>query len=180
MENFKSVMVSTSIQKILDFIMECPGREFTEKELQKASNVSKSAVNYAMKKLIKAGAVIKEKKGMMNFYLLNHKDPAVKQYKVLKNIVCINPFIKRLKGCSSKIILFGSASRGEDIAESDIDLFIVSHAVKSDIDKLKDKFGNKRKIQIIVRTELGYTELKHSDPIFYEQVQRGIVLWEKI
>jgi hypothetical protein len=33
-------------------------------------------------------------------------------------------------------------------------------------------------IQLIVRTPLKYIEMEKTDPIFYAEIERGIVLWE--
>jgi predicted nucleotidyltransferase len=108
---------------------------------------------------------------------MNYKNPLAKQLKVLKTIVLIQPLIKRLERLSFKVIRFGSSSRGEDIADSDVDLFVVTHN-KEEIEEKVKKFKSKRNIQAIIRTELKYTEMKQTDPVFYDQVSKGIVLWE--
>jgi predicted nucleotidyltransferase len=45
------------------------------------------------------------------------------------------------------IILFGSASKGEDLKESDIDLFVLSNKEKLDLEKFEKKIN--RKINIM-------------------------------
>jgi predicted nucleotidyltransferase len=95
----------------------------------------------------------------------------------LQTIIEIEPLYKKLKDAASKIILFGSSCRGEDTPDSDTDLFIVSHS-KDRIEEEIKKFHSKRKIQAIVRTNLNFNEMKQTEPDFYEQVIKGIVLWE--
>ena len=179
MDNAKSILVTTNSQKVLEFFLDHPGRELTERETQNFVKVSKSGTNYALRELVKANFLSRDKRGKMSFYSLNYKNPVIKQLKVLKIIIYIQPIVKKLAVFSSQIILFGSSARGEDISDSDIDLFVISNSRKQEIEKAIEKIKLKRKIQLIVETELAHTELKVKDPDFYEQIQRGIVLWRK-
>jgi len=179
MRKLKKILIATNTQKVLDFFLDHLGKELTEKEIQAFVKISKSGVNYALKDLVSSGALYRIKKGRMSFYSLDYKIPSIKQLKILKVIICLEPIIKRLEKLSSQIILFGSSAHGEDISDSDIDLFIISNFQRDDLEKEIKKVKLKRKIQLIVKTELGHTELKTKDPDFYEQIQRGIVLWKK-
>lgn len=179
MKKIANILIATNSQKVLNFFLDHPGKDFVEREIKKVTKLSKSGINYALKELVSVQAVYRDNKGKINFYSLNYKHPLVKQLKVLKTITYLQPLIRKLKAVSSKIILFGSASRGEDIPESDIDLFIFSNNKKEDIEYEMNKVKLKRKAQLVVRTELGHIELKNNDPVFYEQIQRGIILWEK-
>ena len=87
------------------------------------------------------------------------------------------PLIKTLKQKSSKIILYGSASRGEDTEDSDIDIFLVTNLTQ-EFEKLALGKHYHNKIQLIVRKPLKYLEMENTDPTFYREVERGIVLWE--
>lgn len=177
MDRNQNILVSTNSQKALNFFLDQPGNEFTEKEIQKVVKISKSGINYALRSLVKAGFLSMYKRGKMHFYVLNYKNPIVKHLKVVKTIIQIQPLLKGLEKLSSKVILFGSSSRGENIADSDVDLFIITHN-KTEIEREIKKFRFKRKIQPVFRTELKYTEMRQTDPVFYEQVKQGIVLWE--
>ena len=52
------------------------------------------------------------------FYTLNHKNLIVKQLKVIGTIAQLNGLLKKLKPLVSKIILFGSSSRGRNTPDS--------------------------------------------------------------
>lgn len=179
MDEIQNVLIVTNSQKVLNFFLNCPGQELTEREVQKTAKISKSGANYALRELVKVDTLFRNKKGKMCFYSLNYKNPIIKQLKTLKAIIYIHPIIKKIKELSSKIILFGSSARGENVADSDMDLFVISNNKKEEIEKEINKLKCKQKIQLIVRTELKHTELKIKDPTFYEQVQRGIILWER-
>lgn len=173
----KDIFVVTNSQKVLDFLIEHPVRNFTEVEIKKSVKISRSGINYALRDLVDTGFLSRDKRGKIYFYSLNRRDPIVKQIKILKIIMQIDGLLKSLKKISSKIILFGSSSRGENTFDSDIDLFTVSHN-ENFIKKEIEKYRFKREIQIIVRSPLRFTEMKQSDPVFYEQVNQGIVLWD--
>lgn len=173
----KNTLFSTNSQQVLDFILKYPYRDFIEREVQRSVKISRSGINYALRELQAEGFISRNKRGKSFFYTLNHKDPVVRQLKVLQTIIEIKPLYKKLKAAASRIILFGSSCRGENTPDSDIDLFIVSHN-KEEIEEEIKKFHSKRKIQAVIRTNLKFNEMKRTEPEFYEQVTKGIVLWE--
>lgn len=173
----RDILFSTNSQKVLDFILKYLHRDFIEAEIQKAVKISRSGINYALRELEAADFISRNKRGKAYFYTLNHKNPVVRQLKVLQTIIEIDPLYKRLKGISSRIILFGSSCRGENTSDSDIDLLIISRS-KEEIGKEIQKYPSKRKIQAVVRSNLQFNEMKQKEPDFYEQVIKGIVLWE--
>ena len=173
----KNIIAATNVQKILYFPIDHPIRDFLESKIQKATKISNSGVNYALRELITTDFLFRIKRGKAFFYTLNHKNLIVKQLKVIETINQLNSILEKLKPLTSKIILFGSSSRGENTADSDIDLLIISrnkHLVLKQINKYKGK----RKTQSIIYTNLSFIEKKETDPVFYEQVNKGIVLWE--
>lgn len=173
----KDVLFFTNAQKILRFILHYPLRDFLEKEICRAVQVSKSGVNYALKHLEKEGFVFCNKRGKVCFYSLNYKNPVIRQLKVLQVVLELEPLCEILKDISSHIILFGSCCRGEDTQDSDIDLFIVGRQ-REEIESAVKRFRLPRKIQLIIRTPMKFSEMKKTEPDFYQQVMCGITLWE--
>jgi predicted nucleotidyltransferase len=179
MNKNQNILVATNTQKVLNFFLDYPEKEFVEREIREAVGISKSGTNYALRELVRAKFIFRYKKGKIHLYSLNYKNPIVKQLKVLKTLTHIQPIIKKLEKLSSKVILFGSSARGENIEDSDIDLFVVSNSKKEEIEVQINKLKLKRKVQLVVRSELGEIELKDNDPTFYEQIQKGIILWQR-
>ncbi|GAH53362.1 unnamed protein product, partial [marine sediment metagenome] len=70
-----------------------------------------------------------------------------------------------------------SQSPGENTKDSDIDLFVVTNAFQ-EIEKIIKNSSKGKIIQLIARTPLKYIEMEKTDPIFYAEIERGIVLWE--
>ena len=123
----------------------------------------------------------RDQKGKTYLYRISSISPifcVLSQFKVLNNLINLFPLLKKIIPFSEKIILFGSASRGEDLKNSDIDLFVIAHDDK-EINKLIKKYSADRKIQIIIRTPIDYIKLEQTDSIFYNEINSGIVIWEK-
>lgn len=175
----KRILVNTNVQKILWFLIQHPGKEYLEKEIQKNTKISKAGVNFALKDLWKTKLTRRQKRGKIAFYTVNYTHPVIKQLKVLKIILEVNSILEKLKPKSEKIILYGSCSRGEDTEQSDLDLFIVTNSSEDEILNMINKWRLKRKFQIVVRSLLKYVEMESNEPTFYREVNQGIVLWEK-
>lgn len=170
-------LFATNSQKILHFLLSHPSGQYMEKEITKNTGVSRAGTNFALKYLIRENLVKSVKKGRMSFYYVDLEDPLIKQLKVVSNLVLIQPLIKRLQKKSQKIILFGSFAQGTNIEESDIDLFILS-SVPQEVSALVSKSSLAEQIQLVTKKPVDFATLKKKDPIFYEEVERGIVLWE--
>ncbi|MDI6765246.1 MAG: nucleotidyltransferase domain-containing protein [Bacteroidota bacterium] len=175
MNKIKDILINTNAQRVINILLDYPREEFLEKEIQRKLRISKSGTNYALKELVGAGLLIKNNRGKQNHWSLNFHNPIVKQMKV---ILLLNALFDKLKKVSKSIILFGSSSHGGDVNDSDIDLFIISHN-REEIERLVKNHKSERKIQAIIRTDLQFIEMKHTDPVFYDQVEHGIVIWEE-
>lgn len=176
-KDLNGVFYATNPLKVLSFLVDNPAKDFQGKEIQQATRISRTGVYLALRDLVRNNLAHKSQKGKFLIYSAACDNPEVKQFKVLKNLILLNAALARLRSLSKKIILYGSASRGEDDSNSDIDLFVLSHspdAAKGAIASLRMK----RKIQAVVKTPVELPELKEKDGVFWGEVERGIVLWE--
>jgi len=173
----KEVLFKTNPQKVIEYLIQKAGKEFLSKEIQIATKMSKAGANFALNDLAKTSLVNRQQKGNAYLYTINDENPVVKQLKVLRTIIDFMPLIKKLKQKTSKIILYGSSSRGEDTEDSDIDLFIVTNLTE-EVEKIMQRKKYSKKIQPIIRKPLQYIEMEKTDPIFYQEIERGVVLWE--
>ena len=90
----------------------------------------------------------------------------------------MKPIVDKLKRISSKIVLFGSCATGEDIIDSDIDLFILTR----DVSKIKNIFNNirfDRKIQPVIVNSDDLIRLKEQDKAFFNEMKKGVILWDE-
>ena len=175
----KNVFIETNAQKVLYFMAEHTHYEFTASQIRSGAKLSKSGVHYALQTLIAAGLISKQRKANFFLYSINNKDYLVKQFKVLKTLSALRKIIAALSPLCEEIILFGSASTGENTQESDIDLFAVSNTPAQELFNLLTNKKGGRRVQLIVKTTVSLIDMKAKDPEFYEQVHRGIVLWRK-
>lgn len=173
----QNVIVTTNSQKALNFLIQSPGRQFTANEIQKGIKISKAGINVALRKLVKEKLVFREKRAKIFLYSVDHSNPVIKQLKVLQTIMVLQPLVIKIKGCSEKVVLFGSCARGENLPDSDIDLCVLTNA-KEEAKTILEKFSSKKKLQPIIRSPLQFSEMETKEPVFFEEVVRGITLWE--
>ncbi|MCX5686901.1 MAG: nucleotidyltransferase domain-containing protein [Candidatus Omnitrophica bacterium] len=169
---------ATNSLKVLSYLAEHPGKEFLCSEIQEAFSISRAGVYIALGELARQNLVSKVKKGKQLFYSIIYDDSAIKQFKVLKNILVLRPLVSKLKSLSKKIILYGSTSRGENDPSSDIDLFILSNEPEA-IKKIVNSIKTKQKIQSVIKTPSELADFKDKEKTYYAEVDRGITLWEE-
>lgn len=177
-KNNADIFSATNTLKILSFLVENPGKEFLGSEIQKAVSASRAGVYIALRELVKQKLVSKTKKGKFLMYSVVYEEPILKQFKVMRNTQFLKPVIEKIKNFSKKIVLYGSTSRGEDDPKSDIDLFILAKdpdAVRKIIANIKSK----RKIQAVIKSPAELAEFKDKEKIYYEEVSRGLTIWEQ-
>jgi len=173
-----AILLSTNTLRILSFLAVNTGRDFTAGELLKQVDISKSGAYLALDELLKLGFIDKSQRGRYTLYSARYEDAYVKQLKVLINISMLRPLLSGLQSLSVSIRLFGSAGRGEDGPDSDIDLFILAPDPVP-IKKIISSFRLDRKIQAIIKTPVEWADLKASDPVFHREIETGIALWER-
>ncbi len=115
-----------------------------------------------------------ENKGTRKFplYIANTESEIYKYYKKIFNLIELRELVQFLRDklMPAAIILFGSYQRGEDIEESDIDLFVQSKEKKVELGRFRRKLG--RNIQLHFQTDFSDypKELKNN-------IVNGVVLY---
>jgi predicted nucleotidyltransferase len=173
-----NLLEGTNALKTLKYLCENSGRDFTGSAVQKALGISRAGVFLAMKQLIKEGFVKNEIRGNTGIYSADASNPAVKQFKIMMNIVELNGTVEKLCRHMISATLYGSCARGEDMADSDMDIFIISH----DPDRVREilkKIKLKRKIQAVIKTPVETAGFKQKEALYAREVERGVILWEE-
>ena len=174
----ENLLFFTNAQKILSFLIKNPDKEYFDRQISKLTGISRAGTNFALRDLAKQGVLLRERRGRMYFYKVPSNDIFIRYLKILQNIVTLHPLIKKLKKFSLKIILYGSAAKGENHSDSDIDIFIITRNIKK-VEKIIFKDKLREKIQYIAYTPLDFVKSKKSNPIFYKEVGKGIILWQE-
>lgn len=165
-------------KKVIDFLLDHAGEKKYLSEIARSSRVNTPTCYQILERKVAEGLVEKVKFGNLSIYFLDSSDSLVSQLKVARAVELIKPLIEKLKDVSQRIILFGSAARGEDTAGSDFDLFILTND-KNEVKKILRKSKIGRKIQPVVKNFLEFSELKRKDEIFSDEINKGKVLWEE-
>lgn len=116
--------------RILQLFFDSPTKNFQLREISRLSKIALPSVINHVNKLLHEGFITKEKKHTYVSYVANRTSEKFKLYKKsdlvirLHNSGLINYLIKEFQ--PNSIVLFGSCSRGEDIENSDVDIFIES------------------------------------------------------
>jgi predicted nucleotidyltransferase len=171
------IFYSTSVQKVLYFLLAHPEKRFYDREVSRLTKVGRAATNYSLRTLIDTGIIEREKRGRMYFYNVTLDDPVIRQLKIAQNLIYIRPLVEKLKNVSLRVVLYGSSATGTNHAESDIDLFVLSREPKS-VKGLIYKSPFREKIQYVVNSPQDFIRLKKENPVFHKQVSTGIILYE--
>jgi len=176
-------LISSNPQKILKYLLLSSGKSCYEREIAREAKVSYGSANNILNILYKKGIVERKTEGRMNYYTVNLSNPYIQEFKILANLLLLEPLIEKLKPCTHKIVVFGSWAWGTDLEKSDIDLFIVSSdedIVRSMINKcsFSSKVAN-RKIQAIIESPTSLMKKTDNNKVFMDQVNQGKILWQR-
>lgn len=132
---------------ILQVFFDFPRKNFQMREISRMTKISHPSVINHLRELVKENLIIKEKKGIYPTFKANRDNDVFRIHKKLDlilRITQINLLDFIYDSCTPNvIILFGSSSRGEDIEESDIDLFIQAKEKKFNLERYEKKLNRK-------------------------------------
>ena len=174
----KDILYSTNNQKILHYLLEHIEEEYYDRQISRLTGISRAGTNFALRELVKADLLQRNKKGKMVFYKLEQKNTFIKYLKIIQNITTLQPLIEKLIASSIRIILYGSASKGENRDKSDFDIFILSRYPK-ETKKTIFESTLRNRIQCIINTLNEFIILKRKNKLFCKEIEDGIVLWEE-
>jgi predicted nucleotidyltransferase len=173
--------ITPTFVRVLDFFMADPLQEHHEREVMRLVGVSKGSANRILHELCDRGFLTAKRKGRMVFYKLDLQSPSARQFKILSNVYSLGKLLERLKGISRRVILFGSSAKGTDVKESDIDLLILTdnrEAARNEINGFNNSSKGERRIAPIIVDANELAKMRREDSALYENIERGIILWE--
>ena len=177
-KNIKKYLYNQTPLRIFSFIAVNPGKVFSAQEISKQAKASKGAASQALRLFLGLGILSREKKGNLFLYRLNAGSNLVRQFKIFENLLSIYKLIEEIQQYCYQIVLFGSCANGSNSADSDIDLFIKSE-YKDQARKIINNYnGAESRIRVVIQDPLEVASAKDEDKAFFQQVRKGIVLWE--
>ena len=178
LSTYKKMLYNQTPLKILSFLSLHPTTVFSARDVSQSTRASKGATHQTLKLLSDLDIIRGERKGNLFLYKLNAGNIILKQFKIFENLLTLCKLVQLLKTHCQQIILFGSYANGTNYSESDIDLFVKSEE-KDVVSKTIHKYKSGRfKINAITQDALEIAAAGKADKIFYEQVKKGIILWE--
>ena len=177
-QNNKKSLYNRTPLRILSFLSLHPAAVFSAQEIAKATKSSKGATHKTLKLLLALEIISRQPKGNTFLYTLNADNYLLEQFKIFETLFKLQPLIKQLRPLCYKISLFGSCSQGSNSQERDIDLFIKTES-KNKVSKLIAKYtSNSLNIKAVIQSPLEITQSQKADKVFFEQVRKGVTLWE--
>ena len=168
--------------KIIEFFLLHSGEQFSLTEISHKTKVSLGSAYVHCKDLEKKDFILKEQKGKSTYYQLRRKERMVKELKRFYNLNfgLLNLFLKKIPAETvQKIILFGSAARGEDHPDSDFDLLIIGKIPVSTAFLLANSLSAERKISLIVRSPEEYLSMPQREETLWKKIQsEGVIVYE--
>jgi len=165
---------------ILKLFFERPSKEFNVREVARILNISPATASKELGKLAKKGILKERKEKPLKLYKANLEDNFYRDLKLFYNIRKIRNYglIDALNRFYLKptIVLFGSASRGEDTETSDFDLLVICEKTKEFIELKIFEKKIKRKLQLFVVKDIKELKNKH----LVNNVLNGVILQGKI
>jgi DNA-binding MarR family transcriptional regulator len=177
-----SLLVKTTHQRVLALFLAYPARHFYGSEIAKKTRISIGQTSKILGELLRAGVVEKERKGKTELYNLAEMAPELRLFKAMNTVLSIVPLSGRLKPICRMVFLYGSCANGLNTEESDLDLLVVSNNREQVLDAVarfssRERYGF-AEIKPVIKTPAEWAGLETKDPVFFAEVQKGIVLFE--
>jgi predicted nucleotidyltransferase len=118
-------------QRVLGLLFGNPDRSFIQQELIERAAGGSGAIRRQLARLVESGLVTSSIVGRQRHFQANRETPLFDELRaiVLKTIGLADPIRMALRPLAKRIdiaLIYGSVARGEDRAQSDIDLLVVA------------------------------------------------------
>lgn len=171
-------LFTASSLKLLYALASDPMRSFYQREAAGEARVSVGSANRILRGLVDRGLIDREKKGKIYLYRFNIDNPVSRHLKVLFNIMEVEKLVDDIRSFTTRVILFGSCAEGRDARESDIDLLVLTNEKKA-VSEIIGQHKSKRRLAPIIVNSNDFTKLRNDDRPLYDEIMRGITLWER-
>lgn len=165
-------------QRVLSLIFGQPHRVFLQKELIDRAGSGSGSVRRELDRLTQSGLLIVERVGAQKHYQANRSAPIFDELRgiVMKTVALTDPLKKALWPLKKHIrlaLVYGSVARGEDRAQSDIDLLVVADDLPLErlfarLDPVEKMLG--RKVNPTTYTSAEYARRRKSATPFLQKV----------
>jgi len=158
--------------KILDLFFKFPRKNFQLREISRLANIALPSTKRYLKGLVKKQLVLENKETLYKSYNADLENKDFRLYKKVSTLIKLKDLINEIENKINPdvVIIYGSASKGEDLEDSDIDLFVIGKEKSLNLEKFEKELN--RKIHIIFETDI-----KKVSKEFLNNLINGIVLY---
>jgi len=174
------MLQNNNSSKVLKYFFEEPNKKFQLRELSRITKLSTTAVKLALLELLKQKLILKITEKKYQFYEANKEDANYKLLKKFYNIRLLKEsgfidFLDKEFNYPEAVVLFGSASRGEDVENSDFDIFVLSLNKKElNLEHFEKKLNKSIKIFLMNRND--FELAKKKNPELINNIINGIII----
>jgi predicted nucleotidyltransferase len=165
----------TAPEVVLDLLIRNADDQFTEPQVRAELALPRSTVSVALAALVRQGVVQVTRVGRSGLYSASTKDPLIRQLKVARAVRSVQAALAPVAEHIELAILFGSASRGEDHAGSDVDVLIVT----SETDRVSDTVAGFLWMQPILMPSSRHMALLAENTTLANETAKGIRVLER-
>jgi hypothetical protein len=164
---------STSQEQVLQVLLDGAGESFTEAQVRELLGLPKSTTHRALSQLVDAGIASATAVGRTLLYAVDPVDPLVRHLKIARAIVRVRAAIAPVRDLVETAILYGSGSRGDDRAGSDLDLLVVTR----DPDAVLSGLSGLGWLQPMAVTPSEHMAMLAEGGTFARAISEGVVVW---
>ncbi len=165
----------TAQEQVLNYLLTQAGEPVTEAAVRGAVELPKTTTHVALSGLVEQGLVMEQRIGRTGLYSVDPGDPLVRALKVARAIRRVQIAVRPVLNEVDLVVLFGSASRGDDGPHSDVDVFVVAR----DDERVLAELARHQWLQPIAKTPEAHMQLIAEAGTFVAEVARGITIWER-
>src|SRR3989338_686063 len=145
--------------------------EISQTEIIKKTKIAKATAVKWLSVLAENKIASIRKIGTTNLYAINLNNIIVRELKKIYTLSLLSSIEKNLE---EEAYLYGSAARGEDTPDSDIDLLLIGNKKREEkiesIERISKKI--KRRINFAIFTNMEWLEIGKRDKPFFERVEK--------
>lgn len=179
MNNPKNFIFNKNPMLILSYLSKNIYSDNISSQIAKELQLGVGSVHGILKEFENMQIVGSRRVGKSILYEVKKDNSLIKSFRIFDNLLELDELVQELKSYCRKIVLFGSCARGEDNSNSDYDIFIVcDECDKEKVILIINDYNIGREIKPIIVDEIELFDLEKNDAVFYNEIMKGIELWE--
>lgn len=173
-KKFVGAIIVKNSFKLLNVFLFKPDAQIHQNEVIRMSGLSKNTAMKLLDLFTRQGMLKESRKGNLKLFSLIEEHPVVKQLKILINVSELHAILRSFTSKGFEAYLFGSAARGEDTENSDIDLLIIGKISNDSLADITTRImkAMNRDVNPVIKTPYEYSNLYKTDKAFYENLER--------